>query len=121
MGTLFERLGGEAAIEAAVVRFYDKVMGDPTLAPFFADLDMSAQIKKQIAFMTVAFGGPTTYTGRDLRTAHKGLVARGLNASHFTAVAEHLRATLVELDVEQPTIDEVLGVVGSTRRDVLDE
>lgn len=121
MSTLFDRLGGEAAIEAAVVRFYDKVMADASLAPFFADLDLGAQVKKQIAFMTLAFGGPSSYTGRDLRTAHKGLVARGLNGTHFAAVAEHLRTTLVELSVDQPTIDEVLGVVGSTRKDVLDE
>ncbi len=119
MATLYERLGGEAAIEAAVVRFYEKVMGDASLAPFFDDLDMGAQIKKQIAFMTVAFGGPRAYSGRDLRTAHRHLVARGLDGRHFDAVAGHLEATLVELQVERAAIDEVLRVVGSTRGDVL--
>lgn len=121
MATLYERLGGEAAIEAAVVRFYEKVMGDASLAPFFDDLDMGAQIQKQIAFMKLAFGGPNQYSGRDLRTAHKRLVARGLNGGHFTAVADHLESTLVELGVDRPSIDEVLGIVGKTRGDVLDE
>ncbi len=72
--SLFERIGGEAAIEAAVVTFYEKVMADPSLAHFFDHLDMDAQFKKQIAFMTMAFGGPKTYSGRDLRTAHARLV-----------------------------------------------
>ena len=117
--TLFDRLGGEAAIEAAVVSFYEKVMADASLAPFFAHLDMGAQIKKQIAFMTMAFGGKTQYTGRDLRTAHAGLMSRGLNDSHFDAVATHLNDTLKELGVDDVTTSEVLAIVGGTRRDVL--
>jgi hemoglobin len=119
--TLYERLGGETAVEAAVVRFYDKIMADPKLSPFFADLEMGAQIKKQVAFMTMAFGGPSKYTGRDLRTAHKPLVDRGLNAEHFGAVAGHLKATLEELGVDAATTGEVLGIVGGTRADVLGE
>jgi hemoglobin len=121
MSTLFERLGGETAIEAAVVRFYDKVMMDPALSPFFESLDMDRQIQKQIAFMTVAFGGPNKYSGRDLRTAHQRLAKSGLNGGHFDSVAEHLRSTLEELGVDATTIGEVLTIVGSTRADVLDQ
>jgi hemoglobin len=117
--TLFERLGGEAAVEAAVVRFYDKVMADPALAGFFDGLDLPAQIQKQIAFMTMAFGGPTKYTGRDLRTAHAKLVARGLGDPHFDAVAGHLASTLDELGIPTDVRDEVLAVVGGTRSHVL--
>lgn len=119
MNSLYERLGGEAAIEAAVVRFYDKVLDDPSLKPFFASLPMDKLIGKQIAFMTMAFGGPHEYTGKDLRTAHAGLVARGLDDSHFDGVANHLVATLRELGIAQPLIDEVVAVVGPTRADVL--
>jgi hemoglobin len=115
--SLFDRLGGEAAIEAAVVSFYEKVMADAGLAPFFEHLDMGAQIKKQIAFMTMAFGGASRYTGRDLRTAHAKL--KGLDDSHFDAVATHLRETLNELGVDAATTSEVLAIVGGTRGDVL--
>ena len=121
MGTLFERLGGDAAIEAAVVRFYEKVMADNSLAPFFANLDMERQIQKQIAFMTLAFGGPNKYSGRDLRTAHQKLVKTGLDGGHFDAVAGHLKSTLEELGVDAAIIGEVLAVVGTTRKDVLDQ
>ena len=117
--SLFERLGGEAAVEAAVVDFYEKVMSDPSLSPFFAHLNMDAQIKKQIAFMTMAFGGPNHYTGKDLRTAHAKLVAGGLHDAHFDAIAEHLRVTLEELGVDAGTTTEVLDIVGMTRGDVL--
>jgi hemoglobin len=117
--SLFQRLGGEAAIEAAVVGFYERVMVDPTLAPFFDGLDMDAQIQKQIAFMTMAFAGPTKYSGRDLRTAHAKLVERGLTDFHFDSVQVHLRATLEELGVESATVAEVAGIVEATRKDVL--
>ena len=117
--SLFERLGGEAAVEAAVVLFYEKILADASLAPFFAELDIDAQIKKQIAFMTMAFGGPNRYTGRDLRVAHAGLVQRGLHDAHFDAVAAHLQATLAELGVGDAVATEVLAIVAPTRGDVL--
>jgi len=117
--TLYERLGGEAAVEAAVVRFYDKIMADASLAGFFEHLDMGAQINKQIAFMTMAFGGPNKYSGRDLRTAHAKLVQRGLGNAHFDAVAQHLSDTLDELGVASEVRDDVLALVGGTRKDVL--
>lgn len=114
---LFDRLGGEAAIEAAVVMFYERVMADPTLAGFFAHLDMPAQIKKQIAFMTMAFGGPNAYSGRDLRTAHAKLP--GLNGAHFDSVVRHLRETLAALGIDDATVSDVVRIVESTRNDVL--
>ena len=117
--TLYERLGGEAAITATVGMFYDRIMADESLVPYFADLDMDKQINKQIAFMTMAFGGPHDYTGRDLRTAHAGLVSRGLNSDHFGAVAGHLHATLTALSVPDELIDEVMTIVGGTKAEVL--
>jgi hemoglobin len=119
--SLYERLGGEAAITATVGMFYDRIMGDTKLAPFFEDLDMDKQINKQIAFMTMAFGGPHEYTGKDLRAAHARLMTRGLNEGHFAAVAGHLQATLETLSVPEPLIKEVMGIVGSTKAEVLSQ
>ena len=119
--SLFERLGGEGAIESAVSLFYEKVMADPLTAPFFARMDMGAQVRKLIGFMTHAFGGQATYTGRDLRTAHKQLVQRdGLSDVHFDAVARHLQATLEELDVPRDLIAECIALVATLRDEVLD-
>jgi hemoglobin len=102
-----------------VVRFYEKVIADPSVAPFFAGFDLDAQVKKQIAFMTMAFGGPHRYTGRNLRVAHAPLVERGLGDAHFDAIGGHLKATLDELGVDAATTGEVLAIVETTRKDVL--
>src|SRR5690606_28054137 len=55
MASLYEKIGGEAAVMAAVALFYEKVLADDVTKPFFEGLDMDKQTKKQIAFMTVAF------------------------------------------------------------------
>lgn len=117
--SLYDRIGGEAAVFAAVTSFYDKILADPLLSSFFTSLDMKKQVEKQCAFLTMAFGGPSRYSGRDLRTAHAGLVTRGLGDAHFDAVAGHLTATLRELEVPGDLIDEVLALVATTRDDVL--
>jgi hemoglobin len=77
---------------------------------------MDQQIGKQKAFLTMAFGGPANYTGKDLREAHKGMQ---LTEEHFGAVAGHLQATLEQLNVPQDLIAEVMGIAASTHDDVL--
>lgn len=119
MGSLYERLGGEDAVTAAVVLFYRKVAAAERVARFFEGLDMERQIEKQIAFMTMVFGGPSRYTGRDLAAAHSDLVARGLGDREFDAIASLLRETLVELSIDPALISEVLALVEATRGQVL--
>ena len=118
-GTLFERIGGEPAVDAAVDLFYRKVLSDPSISHFFDTTDMDAQRSKQRAFLTMVFGGPNNYDGKDLRAAHAGLVAKGLNEAHFGAVAGHLQATLQELGVAEDLTTEVMGIAASTQDDVL--
>ena len=117
--TLYDRIGGEAAVNAAVDIFYNKILADTRINHFFKDVDMTAQLSKQKAFLTMAFGGPNAYSGKDLRTAHAPLVAQGLNDTHFMAVAENLQATLEELNVPANLIGEVMAIAASTHDDVL--
>jgi hemoglobin len=117
--TLYDKLGGEAAVNAAVDIFYRKVLADHHINRYFENTDMDAQLAKQKAFLTMAFGGPNNYTGTDMRTAHAKLVERGLDGSHFDAVAGHLSDTLNELKVPQELISQVMAIAGGTRNDVL--
>jgi hemoglobin len=117
--SLYEKLGGEAAVNAAVDIFYRKVLTDDGISDFFDDVDMERQALKQKAFLTMVFGGPNSYTGLDMREGHKHLVARGLNDSHFDAVVGHLGATLKELGVGDEDISQVAAIAESVRADVL--
>lgn len=117
--SLYERIGGAGAVDAAVDLFYRKVLTDDSISHFFDDTDMDAQRAKQKSFLTMVFGGPHEYTGKDMRTAHAPLVEKGLNDSHFDAVAGHLQATLEELGVAQDAVAEVMAAAGGARDDVL--
>lgn len=121
MATLYERLGGAPAVEAAVDIFYRKVLNDDRIKHFFDDIDMDAQIAKQKGFLTMAFGGPNNYTGKDLRAGHARLIKMGLNDSHVDAVIENLGNTLKELGVPDATIGEVAAIANSVRADVLNK
>jgi len=118
--TLYDQLGGSAAVNAAVDVFYRKVLGDPYVVKFFEGVDMNRQAAKQKAFLTMAFGGPHNYTGKDMRQGHKHLVKMGLNDSHFDHILVHLRSTLAELGVGDNLIQQVVAIAESTRTDVLD-
>ena len=118
--SLYDQLGGEAAVNAAVDIFYRKVLSDHRINRFFDNTDIEKQAAKQKSFLTMAFGGPNNYSGTDMRQAHAHLVKKlGLDDSHFDAVMEDLTDTLLELNVPQNLIDQVAAIAESTRTDVL--
>ncbi len=116
VSSLFERIGGMPAVNAAVDIFYEKVLADDRINKFFQNTNMRTQAAKQKAFLAYAFGAPLNYTGKSLREAHQHMQ---LTEGHFNAVAEHLIATLNELHVSQDIIDEVIVIAISTKADVL--
>ncbi|MBL1277170.1 MAG: group 1 truncated hemoglobin [Ectothiorhodospiraceae bacterium] len=117
--SLFDRIGGETAVNAAVDIFYRKVLADDRISGYFDDVDMEKQVAKQKGFLTMAFGGPNNYTGTDMRKGHAHLVERGLDDSHFDAVVENLGNTLKELGVADDLVGEVAAIAETTRNDVL--
>lgn len=124
MTTLFEKLGGAAAVDLAVDKFYERVLQDDRIKHFFAGIDMAKQRSHQKAFLTYAFGGSTQYDGRDMRTAHKELVEKhGLSREHFDAVAENLMETLKELGVSEELRAEVAAIAAApqNRQEVLNQ
>lgn len=119
MASLYEQLGGAAAIDQAVEVFYRKMLADDRVGDFFDDVDMERQMGKQRAFLTMVLGGPNQYTGRDMRTAHAHLVKRGLSDVHVDVVIEHLGGTLAELGATPEQIGQVAAIANSVRGDVL--
>lgn len=115
--SLYQQLGGKAAIDAAVEAFYVKVLKDDRIKHFFDDVDMVRQRTKQKQFLSAAFGGPIPWEGKDMRKAHAKIP--GLNETHFTAVAENLKSTLEDMKVPQELIAKVMAIAASTHDAVL--
>ena len=114
--TLFDRIGGMGAVNAAVDIFYPKVLADETLSHFFTNVNMATQSGKQKAFLAYAFGAPMAYSGKKMSDAHAHMK---LTKAHFNAVAGHLVSTLQELQVSQNLIDEVVAIAMSTKNDIV--
>ena len=110
MSTLYQRLRGESAVDTAVEIFYWKVLTDEGINMFFENLNMVGQAMKHKNFLTMVFGGPNTYSGKDMRTAHAHLV---LNEEHFDAVEDNLAATLKEPGASDSDIGEVADIANS--------
>lgn len=119
MASLYERLGGEVAIDQVVEIFYRKVLGDGRIQHFFDGVEMAQQTARQKVFLSMIFGGPNHYSGRGMREGHRSLVVQGLNDSHIDVIVELLGATLRELGVGEPDIQEMALMVNHVRDDVL--
>jgi hemoglobin len=94
VNALFESLGGDAGLKAAVAVFYARVTADPELAPYFAGVDLDRLRAHQRAFLMAALDGPAIFTGRPLEAAHAG---RGITDEHFDRLVDHFAATLGDL------------------------
>lgn len=117
--TLFDQLGGSEAVNAAVDKFYRRVIADDRVNRFFEGVDMDKQATKQKAFLTMAFGGPANYTGLDMKTGHAHLLKMGMNDTHFDAILEILGATLKDMGVADELIGQVAATAETTREAVM--
>jgi hemoglobin len=115
---LYDLLGGDRhELRLITSTFYKKVLADELLAPHFAGVDMERQASMLAEFLAMAFGGPHSYHGRDLRTAHRQL--RGLDDAHFDQVLEYLADALREFGVSEGDITTAVGVAETVRDQVL--
>lgn len=118
--TMYERIGGEAALNAAVIMFYSKVLVDPLLAPIFDGVDTSKQNGKQRAFFTALLKSEVEDIDGYMRQSHAHLVAeKGIGDAHFDAVARHLRDTLIALSVPDDAVAEIMAATTGLRNAVL--
>lgn len=102
--TIYDSIGGAAAVRAAVDDFYDRVLADPELAPSFEGIDRQRLKAHQRSFIAAAIGGPEIFAGRDMASAHAGL---GVTDAQFDTVVAHLVDTLNALGVAQDTIGQI--------------
>jgi len=115
--TLYTRIGGAAAVDAAVDLFYSKIRADPLLEKQFSHVPMEGLKKMQKKFLTKVFGGPDAYDGKSIRDAHRG---KGITEEEFGAVAGHLSSTLSDLGVPAKEHGEIMTIAGSVKDDVVE-
>lgn len=118
--TLYERLGGYDAISAVANDLLTRVKVDPQLARSWQHRGEDGIKRKRqllIDFLCSNAGGPLYYTGRDTRTSHQGMK---ISESDWSALLEHLNATLKGFRVPVAERDEVVTFVQSTKPDIVE-
>ena len=118
--TLYERLGGYDAIAAVANDLLPRLQGDPQLARFWQHrAEDSVKREKQllIDFLCSSAGGPLYYTGRDMKTSHKGM---NISEKDWSVLLGHLKATLESFQVPQAECDQVIAFVQSTKPDIVE-
>lgn len=115
--SLYERLGGLDAINAVVDDFAARCASDSRINPKFARTDIPRLKRMLVEQVCQATGGPCTYTGRDMTEAHRDM---GVTAGEFDALVEDLVATLDKLDVAKADQDELLGLLGPMRSEIVE-
>src|SRR5262245_47119496 len=119
--SLYERLGGQPAVEAVANGLVDRILADNRVNKWFAHAGSTPENKaaykaKLTAFICKSVGGPCNYTGRDMVTAHKG---RDVTNEAFNAVVENLSAQLDQLKVPAPEKNEVMQLIGTLRASIV--
>lgn len=110
--TIYDVLGRESGIRTAVDDFYVRVLADDRLVGYFVGAEMPRLRAHQVALLCAVTGGPESYTGRDLGTAHQDL---GITGEHFDLVVGHLDETLTSAGVEADVRGQIAGALGAHR------
>ena len=113
----YERIGGGRAVSAVVDRFYESVLADPQLAPFFVESDVNRLKRHQVLLISQVMGGPADYDGRSLREAHSGM---NIKSDDFDRVVTHLVAALQEASVPDEVIGRLGTQLGEAQKDVVE-
>jgi hemoglobin len=115
--TLYQRLGEKSAITAVVDNFVARVAADSRINARFANTNIPRFKMNLVDQICAASGGPCTYTGRDMRTAHAGM---GITNTEFDALVGDLVAALNQFKVGEREKNELLSVLGPMRKDIVE-
>ena len=119
-GSLYERLGGYDAVCLAAENLLPRLMNDDQLGRFWAHRgDDGVRREKQllIDFLCCSAGGPVYYTGRDMRTAHRGM---RISESDWTRFIGHVSDTLSDLGLGEQEKTDVVNFIQSTKAEIVE-
>ncbi|BBL70980.1 group I truncated hemoglobin [Methylogaea oryzae] len=120
MTTLYHRLGGYDAISAVAENLLPRLQGDARLGRFWAhrgEDGINREKQLLVDFLCASSGGPMYYTGRDMKTTHKGMK---IDEADWSAFFAHLNATLDAFQLPRTERDEVIAFVLSLKADIVE-
>jgi hemoglobin len=116
--SLYDRLGKKEAITAVVDEFVARVAADNRINAFFAHTDIAHLKMELVNQICQASGGPCKYTGKSMKEAHQGM---GVSTADFNALVEDLVGALDKFKVGEKEKNELLGVLGPMKSDIVEK
>lgn len=114
--SLFEKLGGFAAVSKVVNEFYDEAVDNPITAPYFEGMQMDRLIDHQVKFLSQALGGPSQYTGQAMGAAHSRLK---ITEEAFNEVGRMLSDVLEDNGVSGDDLSAIMELAGSLKDEIV--
>jgi hemoglobin len=114
--SLYDRLGGKPAITAVVDDFVANVAADNRINKYFARTDIPRLKRNLVDQICAGTGGPCTYTGRDMKSAHAGM---GITDADFNALVGDLVKSLDKFNVPDKEKNELLGILGPMKPSIV--
>ena len=117
---LYDRLGGYDAIVGVAEALFVRVRACPELGRFWAhrgDDGIDREKQLLIDYLCASSGGPMYYTGRDMRTAHRGM---RISDSDWSTFAAHVSATLAAAHLPETERNDVIAFIESSKADVVE-
>ena len=115
--SLYERLGGKEALTAVVDDFVGRAAGDARINMKFAKTDIPRLKTHLVEQLCQATGGPCSYGGRDMKSAHKNMK---VTEGEFDALVEDLVASLNHFNVPEQEKSELLGILGPLKGQIVE-
>jgi len=114
--SIFEKVGGFAAVSRVVMMFYDRVLESDILGPFFEDIDMPTLIDHQTKFVASLMGGPASYTDEQLRQIHQPIA---IDNAAMDDMVHLFRETLEAFDFDETDIAALIKELEARRNIVV--
>ena len=118
--SLYERLGGFDSVTAVANDLLPRLMTDSQLGRFWEHRGEDGVLREKqllINFIASSAGGPIYYSGRDMKSTHRGM---GISASDWTVFVDHLELTLDKLEVPAAEREDLLGFIHSLKADIVE-
>ena len=113
--TLYQRLGGRAAIDAVVADSIGNISTDARINRRF--VGVGPQLNKNLAdLLCERSGGPCTYTGLDMSAAHEGMKIRD---DEFDALVEDMVKSLDKFKVPAREKSELMAILGKMKNAIV--
>jgi len=118
--SLYERLGGYDGINAFANDLLPRLQADAQLGRFWqnrGDDGIAREKQLLVDYLSANAGGPMYYTGRDMKTSHKGMK---ITESDWSVFLEHAGATMTALQVPKTECDDIVAFVLSLKDDIVE-